>query len=234
MADEYPWKNVLCYDYETTGVDRKKDRPLQIGVCDGTGRVCINTLCDPCMPIDPGASEVHGIAQESVKGFPDYLIALYGQMAFFRAYDDPIIAGFNTSMFDGPMLEACLGPVLAPYRQLDLLDVIYRYFPELEKKKLTELHETFLGRPLVGAHGAIQDCIGTAEVLREVCRRVERTPDQLVEELKTPKAYEIMPIGKYRGRRLEDIPLSWASWMSSNAEDMRPDLQLTVNAVLNR
>jgi DNA polymerase III epsilon subunit-like protein len=230
---------LFAYDYETTGTDVTKDRPLQVGVCDWTGRIVINTLCNPAMPIAEEASKVHGISASDLVGFPDYLMALWTQEMVFLSVEDPIIAGFNTSMFDGPMFENCYSKpvygeeILIKFRQLDLLDVIYRYYPTLEQKKLTYLHSHFLGRELEGAHGAIQDCIGTVEVLKWVCADLGKTPDELVVELKTPQAYEVMPIGKHRGVSVESVPKSWAQWMLSNADRMRPDLQATVELIAN-
>jgi DNA polymerase III epsilon subunit-like protein len=227
--------NILVYDYETTGISPQSDRPVQIGVCDGGERVVINTFCNPCMEIPEGAAEVHGITQAQVQGFPDYLMALWAQIRVFSGYSDPLLVGFNTSTYDGPMLEACLGyPVLSQYRQLDLLDVIYRYYPTLEHKKLTELHQHFLKQELTGAHGAIQDCIGTARVLLWVCRDLEKSVDDLQAELAVPKPYSVMPIGKHRGKPISQVPSSWARWMLNNATDMRPDLQLTVEAIVKQ
>lgn len=225
---------ILIHDYETTGVGVKKDRPVQIGVCDGNGRIMMNTLCNPCMEIAEGAARVHGITAQHVAEFPDYLIALWSQLHLFKSFEDPIISGFNTSMFDNRMFEECLGhKPLHGFRTLDVMDVIYRHYPDLEQKKLSQLHEQFLKRPLVGAHGAIQDCLGTAAVLEYICEDVGKSPDQLSKELETEQVYSVMPIGKYRGYGVEDVPKSWANWMSNNATDMRPDLEATVEYVLN-
>lgn len=232
------WGKILAYDYETTGTDIRKDRPLQVGVCDGHGRPLINTLCDPNMEIAKEASDVHGITAESLQGFPSYLTALWMQHLLFDAWGHgTIITGFNISMFDGPMFEHSYSlptmgrTVLNAYPQLDLLDVIYRYYPTLEQKKLTYLHKHFLDRELEGAHGAIQDCIGTIKVLKWVCSDLNKTPEQLVTELSEPRAYDIMPIGKHRGVRVENVPQSWAQWMLDNADRMRPDLYETVKLI---
>lgn len=226
---------ILIHDYETTGTDVRLDHPVQIGVCDQDGRILMNTLCDPCMEIAPEAEAVHGISAFSVIGFPDYLAALFVEDQLFKAYgtEHTIIAGFNTSMFDNPLMENCLpGCSLSQFRKLDLLDVIYRYYPALEQKKLTELHKNFLGYDLEGAHGAIQDCIGTAKVLEYVCADLGKTPEQLSEELSSPQVYSVMPIGKHRGKPISSVPDTWARWMDSNAKNLRPDLQATVNYLL--
>lgn len=219
--------NVLIHDYETTGVDVFSDRPVQIGVADGTGRILMSTLCDPCMPIAAEAEQVHGIGAGKLVGFPDYLAALYAEYRLFTGYENPILAGFNTSMFDDPMMEACLGFRL-PFRKLDLLDVIYRYYPSMEQKKLTQLYQQFTGEELAGAHGAIQDCVGTAVVLRHVCEEHKKSVEELVDELSRPKVYSVMPIGKHRGKPIGEVDKGWAQWMLRNADRMRPDLQLSV------
>ena len=220
---------ILFYDYETTGVDPRKDRPIQIGVCDTEGRIYLNTYCNPCMPIAEEATKVHGISSADLVGFPDYLCAIFSQLQIFKGFESPIVAGFNTSVYDDVMLESCYGEgSLSSYRKLDVLDVVYRYYPTLEKKKLVDLHQHFLGQELTGAHGAIQDCIGTANVLKAVCMERGSAPSELAKELETPQVYPILPIGKHRGRHVEDVPYSWANWMLSNATNMRQDLEATV------
>lgn len=231
---EYDWPKVMCYDFETTGANIYADRPVQIGVCDGNGRIMMNTYVNPYMPIPAEATQVHGISDDLVREAPDYVAALWGLgRLLFVQNEEIILAGFNTTRFDTPIFEKCCNTEVANrVTQLDLLDVIYRYWPTLENKKLVGVYEHFTGKPLVGAHGAIQDCIGTAAVLKKVCEHLQKTPDELAEELKTPKVYEIMPIGKHKGKRISEVPHSWAQWMRNNAKDMRADLEKTVNYIL--
>lgn len=225
---------VLFFDYETTGVDPLKDRPVEVGIADQDGKVMLDTRCNPLMPIAVGASAVHGIHRKHITTFPTYLQVLKMQLEFFASFEDVIISGFNTSIFDIPMFEACIGsPVLLNYNKLDVLDVVYRYYPTIKDKKLTELYKRAFQEELIGAHGAIQDCIGTARLLEAFCENLGQTPMELALELSIPTAYTIMPVGKHRGKPIEDIPKGWARWMRDNAEGMRPDLRATVDTIVD-
>jgi len=228
-------KQLYCYDLETTGTDPLKDRPVQIGLID-TDRVLMNSLCDPCMPIPEEASNVHGITNETVQGHPDYMYALWTFHRLLPPPDQVTLCGFNHSTYDSVMVDACLQnmnlKLLGRYEHLDVLDILYRYEPELESKKLGDAYKSLNGKTLTGAHGAVADCIGTVDLLLPLCLRHKKSPKEFAEELKTPQVYEIMPIGKYTGLPIERVPLSWARWMKNNADRMRPDLQLTVDVIL--
>ena len=229
------WASVLSYDFETTGAKPLIDRPVQIGMCDGNSRILINSLVNPCMEIAAGAVEVHGISADHVRDMPDYLIGLYTLKTTIGLFMDPLIIGYNTSMFDTPMFTACIGHDPIPgLTELDLLDIRYRYWPTAESQKLSAVHLEMTGQELVGAHGAIQDCLGVVAVLKAMCDKLGKSPRELAEELKTPKPYPIMPIGKHKGKALDNVPVSWANWMQNNASDMRPDLQATVDYVLGK
>jgi DNA polymerase III epsilon subunit-like protein len=228
---------IHYFDLETTGVDTKTDRPVQVGLTI-VDRILMNSFCDPCMPVDPGAAKVTGISNDTVQGHPDYIMALW---AFFKLLMPPnsaIICGFNSTQFDTPMVDTCmrLNPgcrIAGVYDQLDVLDLLYRYEPTMQSKKLSAAHLELTGKELVGAHGAVQDCLGTKAILAALCEKHGKTTEEFTEELKTPKRYEIMPIGKYSGDLVTAVPRSWAQWMRNNASDMRPDLQLTIDWILD-
>lgn len=232
------WSELRLFDFETTGVGRHRDRPVQIGLIDGNGRVLMNTLVDPCMDIDKEASDVHGITRLDVAYHPDYLIGLWQmyQLIGLTPDVDPqrVLAGYNISQFDLPMALHCYKPDgFSPF-VLDVLDLVYRLHPTLPSKKLSDVHLALTGEPLIGAHGAVQDCLGTLNVLRKLCEQTGLGPMQLSLLLAVPRPYEVMPIGKYCGKPISEVPKSWATYMNSNATDMRPDLASTVDHILNR
>lgn len=229
---------ILTYDYETTGVDPRKDRPVQIGLIAGieTPRICMNAYVDPCMAIDPGASNVHGITADAVQGHPDYIMGVYTMVSIIEKMGrglDIIIAGYNHEKFDNVMTDTCMGgKAISKYKQLDLMRALRRYYPKLSSHKLGIAYQELLGRELVGAHGAIQDCLGCAELLTFMQNDIGKSAGQLAIELQTPQVFPIMPIGKHKGKRVQDVDLGWARWMRTNAKDMDPDLQATVDYIM--
>jgi DNA polymerase-3 subunit epsilon len=240
-----PYGEIFFYDFETTGKDAKKDRPVQIGLLRGLEKrkVLLNLIVDPKMAIHPEATKVHGIYQEDVIGAPSYETGLYRLHNFLYdailscegpEYVLPIVSGFNITQYDTPMADACFPEKkLSLFPQLDVLDVLYRYAPFLPKRTLSAAYKHFTGEELTGAHGAIEDCEGTAIVLEHMCGLQAKSPDSFVDELKVPCVYDIMPIGKHSGKHIEDVPKGWAYWMKKNAKDMRPDLKATINCIMS-
>lgn len=62
---------TIFLDTETTGLSSASgDEIVEIAIVDAAGRVLIDTLVDPRRPIPWGASSVHGITDEMVRGKP--------------------------------------------------------------------------------------------------------------------------------------------------------------------
>lgn len=226
-------RTLHLFDLETTGVDPFKDRPVQVGLTLN-GRILMNSLCNPHMAIPDGARNVHHISDSMVQGHPDYLYAVWTMLKLLPEPAATILGGFNSTTYDSIMVDACMGgPVIrGRYDQLDVLDVLYRYEPTMPSKKLSEAYRTLTGKELTGAHGAVADCLGTEKLLAVLCEKHCKTPEEFTAELKEPRPYQIMPLGKHTGKPLKDVPTGWANWMRSNAKDMRPDLQLTIDTIL--
>lgn len=227
-------RDLYIFDFETTGVDPLKDRPVQVA-CIRAGNpaeVAINTLCNPMMKIPQEATNLHGITDDMVSLCPSYVTAVWQMWETIRD-EHLIIGGYNVSQYDLPMAEECF-PLYYPFDVLDVLDVVYRRRPLLPSKKLGHVFHELLGYEMKGAHGAIGDCIGTIAILDHICKADNVSYEDLVEDLNTPRPYQILPIGKYTGTPLDEIPKSWASYMDTNAKNMRPDLAATVNFVLSR
>lgn len=233
-------RTVHMLDLETTGIDPFKDRPVQVGLTLN-GRILMNSLCNPCMAIPDGARKVHHISDAMVQGHPDYLYAVWTMLKLLPAPDQTILGGFNLTTYDSIMVDACLGQaypgqvlpsIRGRYDQLDVLDVLYRYEPTMQSKKLSDAYRSLTGKELTGAHGAVADCLGTEKLLAVLCEKHCKTPEEFTAELKEPRPYRIMPLGKHVGKPLKEVPTGWAKWMRSNAKDMRPDLQLSIDTIL--
>lgn len=232
---------TLVFDLETTGVDKAVCRPVQVGLASTIGatgeglRTLVNTLCNPAMPIEEGASKVHGITDEKVRSAPDYVAVLWQLSLISKALNPEYIVTYNGSSFDLPIVNRLMEGVFGQAKGIDVLDVAYRYFPEVKgpsgRKTLSDLYQVFLGRPLAGAHDAMADIYGTWEVLEAMRKKIGKTMPQLAQELQTAKPYPVIPIGKYTGTLIDNVPRSWAQFMSRSG-DLRPDLQATVDHIM--
>lgn len=231
MAD-----TAFCFDLETTSADSSTTTPVQICLVssDETGRrVLMNSLVRPGELISEGASKVHGITNAMVAGMPDYVIMAWQAHLLTKEMGPKYLVSFNGKLFDEPIIDRCLGfKVFEDTEHLDVLDIAYRFFPMLESHKLGAVYEHFVGRSLSGAHDASADVIGTLDVLAVMRKKIGMTMAQLAEDMRTPKPYPVMPIGKHKGKLVDDVGYGWAKWMSSNATNMRADLQATVDYIL--
>jgi DNA polymerase III epsilon subunit-like protein len=225
-------------------VNPKEDKPVQIAMAlreaVGSPRILMNSLVNPCRPIEPGATEVHGITSEKVVLAPDYAIAAWQAKLLAESLQPDLLVTFNGSQFDLPIIKACIGgSFLEGTPHLDLLDVAYRHFPTSESFKLGALYQKLSGKSLEGAHDAIIDVIATLELYHLMMNSIMKEARQLIEEMKTPKPYEIFPISKkHKGKPLSEVPKSFARWLFNenvkNGTTMRPDLQLSVEQILSR
>lgn len=228
---------ILGFDLETTSVDVSSTMPVQMSLVQSTGpsihRVMIDTLCDPCCRIEAGASEVHGIYADNVKGAPDAWISAWILETAAASVNADLLVSYNGTTFDSPIMARLLGrPFLPGIPHLDVLDLAYRYLPDMPVRKLGVVYEHAFGEPLEGAHAASIDVIATIRIAHWFSEQQGMSLLDLSELMAIPKPYEIMPIGKHRGTPISQVPRGWAQFMRRNATDMRPDLKATVDAIL--
>jgi DNA polymerase III epsilon subunit-like protein len=227
---------MFGFDLETTGTNPRQDRPVQASVIwrdNGTDRTVMNTLINPLRPIPGEAAAVHHITDDMVRSAPDASMVAWQISLLYDQLQPDFIVGFNSISFDETMLDACLGTEVFPGRlHIDVLDVAYRYFPEAPGHKLGFLFKEMMGHDLEGAHDASTDVTATLDLLQVMLPKIGMTMAQLDLEMRTPKPWVIMPLGKHKGKLLEDVDPGWARWMRNNATDMRPDLLASVNRIL--
>lgn len=237
---------LVGFDMESSGLDITRDRPVQLGLVlrlyendTYTEYHAINMLCNPGKPIDPGAAAIHGISDAQVANAPsayDAVDYLAKTVAHYAQGREAYVCAYNGYSFDVPMANNTLSRQAFAIPHIDVLRMVRHKFPEvrgaLGGKKLTELYEVFLGRPLENAHDAVADIGATLDLLGALLARTGMSLAQLAEEQSKPRAYHILPLGKYMGTAVEQVPRSWYQFMQNKQLD--PDLRATVDAMLAR
>lgn len=182
-------ENIIFLDLETTGLDRDKDRIIEVALVDLAGR-------ELCSYVNPGVpilnSDIHGITDAMVAGSPSFQELAPTIVNFLG--DQPL-AGFNSNYFDVPFLAAELeraGHAL-DWTQRILVDVGNLYKIQ-HPRTLSHAVKTYLNREHTEAHSAKADAAATREIFYTMT---------LQEEL--PKALEELALYSNFGKHRADL-----------------------------
>lgn len=206
---------LVVLDTETTGLDPDTNEIIQFACLthkEGSDLVStFETLLDPGMPIDPGASAINGITDDMVKGQPEpaALLQEWWDEVMDTAGDAQIVICAHNAPFDLKFLIKHIDISTIPV--ICTLQTARRKVPESSSHKLTHLYSEVLG--LVGqykAHDAMGDVWMCFEVLQQW------TTDSytgMAEWLSKPEKLEVMPFGKHHRRPFKEIPASYMRFM---------------------
>lgn len=159
--------NAIVLDTETTGLDARIARIVQVGAVAITrGKLdrslLIDQLIDPTVPIPAETTRIHGIAQHQVAEMPHF-------KAFVPELDlaltDRLLIGHSIS-YDLAVLQAEYRLAGLPWKQpqaLDIRTIARLVAPSLADHSLDRLSE-WLGVINVRRHSALGDAVATAEV----------------------------------------------------------------------
>ncbi len=183
------------FDTETTGVNIVKkptipgmepraqkplDKIVQIGAVkyDAKGQIipdsALDQILDPEMPIPAGASNVHRIFDEDVKGKPKMGELLESFMDDYLKNE--VVVAYN-SKFDMTILKNAVEDYneekqtsMEPKKSCTVIDpfiLIQRIHPYIgAKKQLSEQYKFLFGQNVDGAHDAFADVVATVDVLK--------------------------------------------------------------------
>lgn len=229
---------LIAFDTETTSADPQTARVVQIAAIERTfgsptpDRTILNTLCDPEVPIERGASDVHGITGDMVKGLPNditfaqELATLIWNTANLEQ-KRVVVCGHNSDGFDIPILERLASGEIAGER-LDTLRLARRLYQKAPNHKLGDLHTGLGLGSAEGAHDALIDIKMVLNLVDKCIKDSGKTLEELVEWLKTPHIYKgQIGFGKNKGRAWGDPTLKgWARWCAANFNDV--DIKATI------
>jgi DNA polymerase-3 subunit epsilon len=166
---------LIFFDLETTGLDFKYDRIIEIGALKlypDDRKERMNKRINPQMRVSAEVTLITGIRHDDLIGLPTFAEALPEIQAFFENCD---LAGYHIGRFDAKVMVEEFKRAGADFKLESrvILDsqVI---FHQKEKRDLAAAYKFYCNRDLVGAHSANADTNATYEIF---LAQLERYPD---------------------------------------------------------
>lgn len=243
---------LIFFDLETTGLDLKRDRIVELAFIKWTPHGDIlerERRFNPEMPIPAEATAVHGITDADVADEIEFCRVA-------RSLDDMLegcdLAGFNVRRFDIPMLveefKRCgVDFSMEGRRVVDMQNIFHRE----ERRDLSAAARFYLGREHEEAHTALGDIRTSAAVLggqleryphvprdleglHAYCEEYSPTRTELDRWFSPEDAGRVFQRGKHKGRTLAEVAAEapdYLMWMIG-ADDMDAEVIDVVRSVL--
>ena len=252
-------KPLVFFDLETTGVQVGIDRIVEICLLkveiNGEVSTYVHRV-NPCMPIPPQSTEVHGITDDMVKNEPSFK-ELSAEIANFIGDSD--LAGYNSNKFDIPLLveeflRVGINFEIANRKTIDVQNIFHR----MEPRTLKAAYKFYCGKNLDNAHSALADTMATYEILKAQIERYQGVEYEdkegnvscpIVNDMKKLQEFtsisqwadlvghlgynkdgkEIFNFGKYKGKLVEEVFViepAYYDWM------MKADFPLSTKRVI--
>lgn len=216
-----PVRTYTALDLETTGLDPKMDRILEIGavrVTDGRETARFSRLVNPGREIGEKVTELTGITGEMVENCPHIAAAL---PEFLEFCGDVPILGHNI-LFDFRFLKrAAVNHGFSFERKgIDTLALCRRFMPAGEKKNLGAACRYF-GVETGRSHRALDDARAAHELYREIARLRENEDREAF--LPKPLEYKIkreQPASKRQKEVLRDLLKYHKITLSAQIDDL--------------
>lgn len=172
-------REYVTLDLETTGLEPKKDRIIEIGavkVKDGTVTEEYTTLVDPQMEIPQRITQLTGISGEMVKGMPHIKEALEKLVEFCG--DLPLL-GHNI-LFDYSFVKCSAVNLGMEFEKkgMDTLKLARVFLADLPSRSLQSLR-AYYEIPQDDAHRALEDARTTYYLYERLRREFEEQNPEL-------------------------------------------------------
>jgi DNA polymerase-3 subunit epsilon len=173
MTSENAPTGVVYFDFETTGVDVKKDRIVSVAASCREER--FYSLVNPTIPIPAGASNVHKIFDEHVANAPTWasVAPLFFEFVARHGGSRPILSAYNGNRFDNPLLVfetrraeagAVVENLLEGLFSCDAYVIARDKLPRLPSKTLGKVYKHLFDEEMTGAHTADGDTLALARI----------------------------------------------------------------------
>lgn len=161
-------KPIVFFDIETTGIDIKNDRIIEICAIkyrpDRT-KLTLHKYFNPGRESQPMALEAHGLTTEFLSKYNSFEDSAEELFDFFKDSD---LGGYNCISFDIPLLYEEFARC-GKYLSLQGLSIIdsYNLLNKFETRKLNDIYKRYFGQDIDGAHGAEADIEATIKVFEK-------------------------------------------------------------------
>jgi DNA polymerase III subunit epsilon len=223
----------VCFDCESTGLDEINDQVIEIGVATFTLNGTIETyetLVHPGRTIPEKSTEIHHINDAMVKGKPRFKQVLPRVIELIGTY--PIVGhgvNFDINLVSHGAQREGISCQIGKNITLDTLRLA-RHYGQCSVNSLEKLREHF-NIPEEGAHRAMNDVIVNIQVFKHLIAKY-KTLEQLTQILKKPIELKVIPLGKYKGRLVKEVPTDYLRWAAQIDFDL--DLSFTIKQELKR
>ena len=223
----------VCIDCETTGLDPKKDRIIEVAAVKFSIEETFSSfesLVDPECLIPQQSIDIHHITQEMVQGKPviqeliPQLLEIIGTHTLVGhgvSFDVEVIAeaadraGIANTIRHNPTLDTLRMARLYGDSPTNSLEMLRKHF-NIEEE---------------GAHRAMSDVIVNVEVFKYLAKNY-RSLQSLFDVLSRPILMKAMPLGKHKGRLLKEIPIEYLLWAANKEFDQ--DLLFSIRSEIKR
>jgi DNA polymerase III subunit epsilon len=226
-------ETFVCIDCESTGLDVAQDRIVEIAVARFTFEKILysfETLIDPECDIPQSSQEIHNISQEMIAGKPKIREIL---PKILETIDKLIIVGhginFDIALIANEAKRAQIPTTILEQPHIDTLRLA-RLYGESPVNSLERLRQHFNIEP-EGAHRAMSDVIVNIDVFKYLTKGFQ-TSEQILATLQKPIKIKIMPLGKHKGRRFDEIPLEYLIW--AEKKDFDQDLLFSIRSEIRQ
>lgn len=220
---------ITAYDFETTGVDPHSCEPVQMAAIvatineDGSyekiSETCEILHCDNEIP--DGAFKVHGISTEMAQA------SLVLPHHYVTEHIQGVVLGYNNKNYDDHIAKRYGADIT---QSIDVFTAVNRLKAKgvLSKASLSAAYEHFTGKKAENAHDALADVQMTLELIPYLMEALEfKTFTEFVNYVTTPQGSldTVWPFGKWKGKKVCNLPPSYVRWALENMRTINPDLR---------
>ncbi len=164
----------LIMDTETTGL--KNPELVSIAVVDQTGKAVINEFVKPAIPIEPQASRLTGITNESVANKPEFP-AIYE--CVYTTLKDRTVVIYNADYDLNVLGNICRRynvemPRFTPWCAMKWFALLYGEWDDVHdnyKWQRLSVAAGYFGISQTHAHNALSDCLTTLAIVKRALNR---------------------------------------------------------------